>query len=84
MNETAQNSARFRKMADRIDHNSDSKFGGAAVVVPPRDGGDAVEFLILYAQAGPAQFWGTILSRAQLEISRIEDKNRIQQGFGMR
>jgi len=77
------NSAPFTQMATRIDHNTDSNFGGAAVIVPPAQGGEKIELLMLDAKGDPAQFWGTILTRAQLELKAIDDKRAIQQGFGM-
>lgn len=77
------NSDSFKKMAERIEHNAGSKFGGAAVVIPPQNGGDPVELLILDEKGDPAQFWGTLLTRAQMEVSKIEERNRIAQGFGM-
>lgn len=92
------NSEYFRKMAERIDHNApttpvtivppaqgvpvSSTFGGAAVIVPPAQGGEAVELLVLDAKGDPAQFWGTILTRVQMEVRQLEDKQRIMQGFG--
>jgi len=74
--------AQFRTMADRIDHNQGSTFGGAAVIMPPDNGGDPVELLIIDAKADPAQFWGTILTRAQMEVQKLQDKSQIQQAFG--
>lgn len=71
-------------MADRIDHNKDSTFGGAAVIVPPQNGGEAVVVLVLDEKGDPAQFWGTILTRSQLEIEKLKDRARMQQGFGVR
>lgn len=79
-------SDRFRQMADRIDHNKDSTFGGAAVIVPPQNGGEPVVVLVLDEKGDPAQFWGTILTRAQLEVSRLTERQRVQgmQGFASR
>lgn len=74
----------FRKMAERIDHNADSRFGGAAVIVPPQQGGDVIELLILDEKGDPAQFWGTILTRAQLEVGRIEGQKQLQHAFQSR
>lgn len=78
------NSEQFRKMAERIDHNAEATFGGAAVIVPPAQGGETVELLILDAKGDPAQFWGTILTRAQMEIQGLQDKQQIIRGFGAR
>ena len=74
---------RFHAMADRIDHNSASIFGGAAVIVPPNVTGNEtpIELLMLDASADPATFLSTILSRIQVMLREIEDKQRMQ-GFG--
>ena len=73
---------RFRIMADRIDHNADSNFGGAVVIYPPANGGEAVELLLLDLQADPAQFWQTIDFRIKLKLAELDDKRRNQQAFG--
>ncbi len=73
----------FTKMAERIVHNEDAKFGGACVLVPP-GGGKAVELLVLDAAEDEGQFWATIMTRIQMAIT--ENDARKQQGrtFGMR
>lgn len=67
----------FRKMAETIDHAhytaNAMPFAGAAVIVPPQDGGDPVEVLLLDRKADPAQFWATILTRIQMRIAEIQD-----------
>jgi hypothetical protein len=74
-------------MADRIDHNAPMApdtpnvlFGGAAVIIPPNNGGKPVELLILDASSDPAQFWATVMTRIKLVVDEIETKSR--QGFG--
>ncbi len=74
--------SQFRLMADRVEHNQGSGFGGAAVIVPPAQGGEPVELLILDPKADPAQFWGAIYTRAQLEVNALQDRRQMQQGFG--
>ena len=75
-------SVRYRLMAERLDHNIGAPFGGSCVIIPPAGGGDPIELLMLDSKGDPAQFWGTILTRAQLELKAIDDKRAIQQGFG--
>jgi len=76
----------FRRMAARIDHNAPidpagkALFGGAAVIIPPDNGGQPVELLILDASSDPAQFWGTILTRINILVQQLEEKRRT--GFG--
>jgi hypothetical protein len=76
------NSVPFTNMADRIKHNEDAKFGGAVVLIPPT--GDPIELLMLDAQGDQAQFWSTILSRIQVIMNQLQEKERIAQGFGRR
>lgn len=76
------NSDRFTKMAERISHNSDATFGGAAVIVPPANAGAPIELLILDSNADPAQFWGSILSRAQMEVQKVQDIVQMQRATG--
>lgn len=70
-------SDRFRRMATSIDHNNTRHnpmpFAGAVVIVPPKDGGDPVELLLLDEKADPAQFWATVLTRVQMRINEIQD-----------
>jgi hypothetical protein len=72
-------------MAQAIEHNAKtSKFGGAAVIVPPEGGGAPIELLILDASGDPAQFWATIVTRAKMVIDEVERKKTLIPGFGMR
>lgn len=75
----------FRRMADRIDHNADAVFAGAAVIVPPAEGGETVEMLILDSSQSAAQFWGNLQAKCQIELAQIDERKRTQQaGFGRR
>lgn len=76
----AETSARYRLMADRLDHNSDAQFGGCAVIIPPQNGGDPIELLMLDAKGDPAQFWSTIMTRIQITLEDLKAKQ--QQPFG--
>lgn len=78
------NSEPFTKMAERISHNVGSTFGGAVVIIPPGNNGDPIELLMLDAQGDPAQFWSTILTRIQVTIQKLQDQERIAQGYGRR
>lgn len=74
---------RFRQMADKLELNGLSDFGGAFVVVPPvhSDGGDAIETLILDSQQDPAQFWSILKTKAEIVLSQMADKQRQGQAF---
>ena len=86
MNDTSEEkpSDRFRTMAAAIDHNANSTFGGAAVIIPPDNSGSPIELLMLDAQANPAQFWSTIKSRIDIILAELDEKQRNLTGFGQR
>lgn len=73
---------RLRRMADRIDHNTDSPFGGVCVIIPPAGGGNPLEFLTLDANQDPVQFWGTIATKIKLALDDAEAERRRTLGFG--
>jgi len=70
----------FRKMATAIDHNAEeANFGGAFVILPPKDGGDVVETLILDSTQDPAQFWILLQSKCAVQIKRVDEAARTGQ-----
>jgi hypothetical protein len=75
---------RFDQMADRIRLNADQAFGGAFVIAPPRNGGEAIETLILDTNQDPTQYWVLLKSKCDLEIDRLRDQSKSQQAFGRR
>jgi hypothetical protein len=74
---------KFQKMHDNIVHNVESKFGGAAVIVPPSVTGNEqpIELLMLDTSGDPAQFLATLLTRIQQMMRQIDDQQRMAQGF---
>ena len=78
----ADNSEPFTRMAERVRTNADAKFGGAVVIVPPA--GDPIELLMLDAQGDQAQFWSTILTRIQVLMQNLQERERVAQGFQRR
>lgn len=84
MTEETPQAARFRVMANRIDHNADAVFAGAAVIVPPAEGGEPVEMLIIDSSQSPAQFWGALLTKCQISLKDLDEKQRNTQAFGRR
>ena len=80
----ANNSEPFYQMKEKIDRNEGTKFGGAAVIVPPTGAGDAIELLLLDAQGDQAQFWSTILTRIQVIMQNLQEKERVASTFGRR
>lgn len=72
----------FRKMAARLDHNADAVFAGAAVIVPPAEGGDTVEMLILDSSQSAVQFWGNLAAKCEIELSKLKNADRNTQAFG--
>jgi hypothetical protein len=80
---------KFREMADRIDHNVDSRFAGAVVIIPPTAeqggyGGDPIEILMLDPSGNPAQFWSTLKTRVEITLAELQERERAQTGFGRR
>lgn len=73
---------RFRSMAEAIEKNGN--FGGAFVVIPPLNGGDPIETLILDAKQDPAQFWGMLVTKCQMMIAEQDHKQRQNSTFGRR
>lgn len=78
---------KFREMADRIDHNKDSTFAGAAVICFPsgQQGGvaiDPIDMLILDSSAGPAQFLSTLQTRLTMLLQELQDRERQLKPFG--
>jgi len=69
------NSDRFRRMAEAIDHNTDSGFGGAFVIVAP-EGGNPLETLILDAGQDHMQFWILLRTKCDVEIKRLDTIER--------
>lgn len=71
----------LRKMAEHVERNAGATFGGVAVVIPPANGGDPVELLILDSAADPATFYATIKSRLETEVLKLDAASRQQQAF---
>jgi hypothetical protein len=88
MTETA--SDKFRKMAERIDHNKEAPFAGAAVIVFPsgQQGGipiEPIDMLILDGSNNPSAFLATLKARLDMLIADMQDRERqLQSGFGRR
>ena len=84
--ETPKNEAaeRFRAMAAAIEHNANATFGGAVVIIPPANAGEAIELLILDLKADPAQFWSTIDTRIKIKLAELDGQQRNQTAFGSR
>lgn len=77
-------SDRFRKMAERLDHNAEDGFGGCFLIVPPVDGGEVIETLILDSKQDATQYWILLKSKCEMEIARLDGANRNQSAYGRR
>lgn len=73
----------FRRMADQIDRNEGSAFGGAVVICPP-GGGDPVELLMLNSLKDPAQFWGAVDATVKFALANLDEQARNAQAFQRR
>ena len=83
MDDKEKRAASFNGMAGQILLNGDGGFGGAFVVVPPAEGGDALETLILDSKTDAAQFWQMLLTKCQMMIATLDAQQR-QSAFGGR
>lgn len=69
---------RFADMAERVSHNLDSKFGGAFVIVPPENGGEPMEALILDTTGDPVQFYMLLQAKISTILEDLGMKQRQQ------
>ena len=75
-------SDRFRQMGTRLDTNSQEAVGGAFVVVPPENGGDPIETLILDSKQDAAQFWMLLKTKCDIALGELDAKQRQASTFG--
>lgn len=73
---------RFANMAKRIEHNTNSVFGGAFVICVPGGNVDPLEALILDSKGDPAQFLMVLQAKIQAVLAQIQDQERKMGGFG--
>ena len=73
---------RFRAMADQIERNEASRFGGAFVIVPPELGGEPIAVMLLDEKADPAMFWSAVQTKAKMALDEISDRERRGMTYG--
>jgi len=71
----------FRKMADDIDRNAAAGFGGAFVCVPPTNGGDSFQTLIVGEAIDPSDFWNLLATKSKAQMSAVDAAQRTGQAF---
>lgn len=74
----------FANMQELIRRNEAHAFGGAAVIIPPMNGGDPIELLMLDTSNDAAQFWSTIKTRIEIILEKLAEQQRIASGFPRR
>lgn len=74
----------LRAMADQIDKNEGSGFGGCFVICPPEGGGKPISVLLLDNANDAAQFWGLIGPKAQIALAEITQQQKAPPGFPRR
>lgn len=74
---------KFRSMAVAIELNGADNFGGAFVVIPPDNGGDILETLVLDSRQDPAMLWMLLKTKCDMELSKLDQAQR-SQGYGQR
>ena len=78
------NIERFFLMAEAMKHNGARSFGGAFVVVPPAEGGDPLETLILDSKQDAGQFWMLLKTKCDIALGELDQKQRQASTFGRR
>ncbi len=71
----------LRRLADTIEKMDADAFGGVAAIVPPQDGGDPIELLIVDPKKNAAQFYATIKTRLETQLDDLNTTMRSQQAF---
>ena len=69
----------FREMADRIDHNEASPFGGAIVIVTPApEGGEPeiFETILLGRTTDPVIFWESLKKITGNSLNKLNEMER--------
>jgi hypothetical protein len=77
-------SDKFRQMADRIDHNAASGFGGCACIVLPDSNRRTIEILVLDSTADVGQFLGAVSTRIKMLAEELDAQAKQNQAFGRR
>lgn len=77
------NSDPFKAMAAAIDHNAESRFGGAFVIIPPGEGALPLKALLLDSQEDPRTFFMVLEAEVKMRIEQIDQQERARMGgFG--
>lgn len=74
----------FDDMAAKIRLNKEHPFGGAFVIVPPENGGEPFQTLILDAKQDPAQFFTLLKVKSEAQITMLDQAARNQNAFPRR
>jgi len=81
--DTSKYSVPFTTMATAIEHNADSPFGGAAVIIPPGMT-QAIELFQMGANIDEGQFWATLLTSIQMRMKAVEEQQKVGRTYGIR
>lgn len=79
MSETKADAEAFRNMAAAIERNAEGSFAGACVLVAPD--GEIISMLFMDQSAEPALFWGTVKSKIQIALDKLERAEQGAMGF---
>lgn len=74
----------FHDMASLIERNDGGSFGGAFVIVPPKDGGDVMSTLLIDKQLNPSQFWAILKTKCEIALNELMQQEQSNRGFGRR
>lgn len=74
MSDTVSRSQPFTEMANRIEVNMAQDYGGSFVIMPPGDDVKPAVMLILDNSGDAAVFWGSVMTRCQIELEMLKQK----------
>lgn len=69
----------LRALADRLDANSGSEFGGAFIIIPPGEQPDVIDSVFITTTPNPAVFWSSVSGQVELASARLAQT--AQQGW---
>jgi len=60
----------FRAMADRLERNASTEFGGAFLIVPPEDG-NPLDGAFVTTTPNAAVFWSSVQGQTEVAVQRL-------------
>jgi hypothetical protein len=70
----------FRAMADRLERNAATEFGGAFLIIPPEDGGP-LDGAFVTTTPNPVVFWSSVQGQVEIAVQRLTAPQQ-SRGYG--